>query len=139
MSKIKYWPRRELLLGWLPAILYMALIFYMSSHPAPEEVKWLPIIAKLKLVHMIEYGILYLLLFWAIRKTTPYNMLGSFALALELTVIYGLTDEFHQIFVQGRTASLVDAFANGVGACLFHAGLSLRRKQSSFSEISPII
>ena len=106
----------------------MALIFYMSSRPAPNELRCIPIIAKLKLVHIIEYGILYLLVWFAIIKTTAYNELEAFTLALMITVLYGLTDEFHQIFVIGRTASLMDVVADGVGGILAQAGLSLSRK-----------
>jgi VanZ family protein len=105
--------------------LYMALIFYMSSKPAPNELRCIPIIAKLKVVHIIEYGILYLLLWYAIIKTTTYNKLEAFALALTITVLYGLTDEFHQIFVAGRTASLMDVVADGVGGVLAQTGASV--------------
>jgi len=118
MSKFKY---------WLPSILYMAFIFYMSSRAAPEEVKWLPIIAKLKLVHIIEYGILYLLFLWPIRKTTTLANIEAFSVAFMLILIYGLTDEFHQIFVVGRTASLVDAVAIGVGAVLMQGCIILKK------------
>jgi VanZ family protein len=105
----------------------MAFIFYMSSRAAPEEVKWLPIIAKLKLVHIIEYGILYLLFLWPIRKTTTLANIEAFSVAFMLILIYGLTDEFHQIFVVGRTASLVDAVANGVGAVLMQGCIILKK------------
>jgi VanZ family protein len=108
-SKIKY---------WIPAILYMAFLYYLSSRPAPEELKWIPIIAKLKLVHIIEYGILYFLVWYAVIKTTSYNKLEAFSLALMFTILYGLTDEFHQIFVVGRTARLEDVVADGVGGIL---------------------
>ena len=103
----------------------MALLFYLSSRPVPEELKWLPIIAKLKIVHIIEYGILYLLLWHATIKTTAYNKREAFALALMITVLYGLTDEFHQVFVQARTARLEDVVADGVGGILAQAGISI--------------
>jgi len=106
----------------------MALLFYLSSRPAPEELKWLPIIAKLKVVHIIEYGILYLFVWYAVTKTTAYNRLGTFALALMITVLYGLTDEFHQIFVQARTARLEDVVADGVGGIISQAGISISSK-----------
>jgi len=118
MSKVKY---------WLPAIFYMAFIFWLSSRPSPEELKMIPIIAKLKLVHIIEYGILYYLLWFAVGKTTSYGWFEIFILALFLTVLYGLTDEFHQIFVQGRTARLEDVAADGVGALLTQFGITRRK------------
>jgi len=119
ISKIKY---------WIPAILFMATIFLLSSRPAPEELKHFPIIAKLKLVHIIEYGILYLLVRYAIKRTTSYNKLEMFYLALMITILYGLTDEFHQIYVVSRTAKLEDAIANGVGGLLAQAGIGLSGK-----------
>jgi VanZ family protein len=115
-SKIKY---------WIPAILYMAFLFYLSSRPAPEELKWIPTIAELKLVHIIEYGILYFLVWYAVIKTTSYNKLEAFTLALMVTILYGLTDEFHQIFVVGRTARLEDVAADVVGCILTQAGISI--------------
>ena len=106
----------------------MALIFCLSSRPVMNELKWFPIIAKLKLIHIIEFGILYFLARHAIVKTTTYNKIEAFALALSITILYGLTDEFHQIFVLGRTARLVDVVADGVGAIIVAAGISLRDK-----------
>jgi VanZ family protein len=104
----------------------MALLFYLSSRPVPDIIKWLPIIAKLKLVHIVEYGLLYFLVSYAITKTTAYNKLETFALAFMVTVLYGLTDEFHQLFVWGRTARLEDVVADGVGSVLVAIGIKLR-------------
>lgn len=96
----------------------MALIFWMSSNPSPEFVHHFPMIAKLKVIHMVEYGILYILIRWAMKRTTELNEIEIFTTAFMLTLIYGLTDEFHQIFVQGRTARLEDVLADGVGALI---------------------
>lgn len=119
MSKIKY---------WLPSILYMALIFYLSSHPSPEVARRFPIIAQLKVIHMIEYGILYLLFWWAFIRTTTYSKLEAFSLAFTMTVLYGLSDEFHQIFVPERTARLLDVVADGIGAVIVQAGIAISGK-----------
>jgi VanZ family protein len=104
----------------------MALLFYLSSRPAPEELRWFPVIAKLKVVHIIEYGILYLFVRYAVIRTAAYDKLSVFALSLMITVLYGLTDEFHQIFVVARTSRLVDVAADGVGGIL--AGLVSNRR-----------
>lgn len=88
-----------------------------------------PIIARLKIVHIIEYGILYLLVWHAITNTTDYNKIETFALALMITVLYGLTDEFHQIFVVGRTSRFMDVAADGVGGLLAEAGRAISNKQ----------
>ena len=39
-------------------------------------------------------------------------------LALVLATLYGVTDEFHQMFVPGRTADRYDVLADGIGATL---------------------
>jgi len=119
MSKFKY---------WLPAIVYMALIFWLSSRSVPETLKHFPIIAKLKVVHLIEYGVLYFLCWFAIVRTTAYRRHEAFILALTITVLYGCTDEFHQIFVPQRTARISDIVADGVGGLLTQAGISALRK-----------
>jgi VanZ family protein len=103
----------------------MAFIFYLSSNPAPEEVKWLPVIAGLKVSHMIEYGILFILVRYGLVQTTAYDKLSIFALALMITLLYGLTDEFHQIFVDTRTARLIDVVADGAGGMLAQAAISV--------------
>ena len=109
MSKIRY---------WLPAILYMALIFYFSSRTPSGMFHIFPIIFGLKTSHMVEFGILYSFYYYALRKTTSYDVIEAFSVAFMLTLIYGLTDEFHQIFVIGRTSRLIDAVANVAGALI---------------------
>ncbi len=120
MSKFKF---------WIPAILYMAFIFWLSSRPAPDQIRFLPIIFKLKVVHLIEYGFLYFLFWWAISRTTNYCKLEIFILALTATVLYGLTDELHQAFVPQRTASLIDVAADGIGGLLAQAGVTILEKK----------
>lgn len=97
---------------WAPAALYMALIFYLSSGPVPEPVKHTPIFVQIKFSHIAEYAALNLLLFFAIRMTTkvPYGWAAVYSIFL--TSIYGLTDELHQVFVPGRSASFIDSFTN---------------------------
>lgn len=113
---------------WIPAILYMTFIFCLSSRPAAEIVKCLPIILGLKIVHMIEYGMLFYLIRFATIRTTSFKGWGIFLFSLALTILYSLSDEFHQMFVPSRSASLVDVLANGVGAALVQCGINLRTK-----------
>lgn len=105
------WPIALIL--WLPPVAYMALIFYMSSRPAPEGL--LPEIWNIdKVIHFIEYGILGILWFRAL-KTSGANI-GRIAIAaFAITFLYGLSDEIHQYFVPERDASVFDAVADGLG------------------------
>ncbi len=101
---------------WIPAILYMALIFYMSSHPAPEAAREVPIYFDIKIVHIVEYAILSLLFFFALDRTARIPLVWKLIYAVALTYLYGLTDELHQVFVPFRSGQLIDTMANLIGA-----------------------
>jgi len=66
-----------------------------------------------KAAHFTEYGILFWLLIRGPMAHRPY-------LALMLCVVYALTDEGHQVFVPGRTASLYDVALDSSGALFSH-------------------
>jgi VanZ family protein len=114
---------------WLPPLLYMLLIFYLSSQPAP-----LPVLTEHvwdKALHFPEYLVLCTLLVRALRGegvTTPRAAL----LALLLTSAYGASDEFHQSFVPERTADVYDWVADSTGAAaaaaVFSTASRLRRR-----------
>jgi VanZ family protein len=106
-------------LYWLPAILYMLLIFILSSFPAPEPLRKVPIIYDIKLVHIVEYGVLSLLYTFALQNTTTLNYKQILWTSVFLTVAYGITDEIHQYFVPQRTCKLSDVLGNLLGALLF--------------------
>ena len=81
---------------------------------------------------MIGYGILALT-YWRV-----FEFRGKkFWLAWLLTVLYALTDEYHQSFVAGRHPSLFDAFVyDNLGAliCLSLAALFFRSKKTAPPE-----
>jgi len=110
------------ILLWVMTFAYMAFIFYLSSRPALEAARRFPIIYQLKLVHMLEYGILSALLFFSARESGVKNVYEAAAFAIVAALLYGTIDEFHQIFVPGRTAKLMDIVANGIGAAVVQAG-----------------
>ncbi|MBI5286635.1 MAG: VanZ family protein [Deltaproteobacteria bacterium] len=101
---------------WIPLLSYMALIFYLSSQPL-EELK-LPEIWNIdKLLHVVEYGLLGFLWFRAL-KVSFESTTNLYWLAFVLTLLYGISDEIHQIFVPNRSSSIFDAIADGIGGWL---------------------
>ena len=105
-------------LSLLPPLLYMALIFHMSSHPVPEMLKTWPIWNAIKLVHLVEYGILASLWAWGLRHATnwtPRIVAGSATL---FSFLWGVSDEYHQAFVPSRTAKLSDALTDLLAAAI---------------------
>ncbi|MEM2918709.1 MAG: VanZ family protein [Candidatus Altiarchaeota archaeon] len=101
---------------WLIILLYMALIFYLSSVPYPPQ----PITGLKKeapiIEHIIEFIILGILLVPGFRAIGYHNQ--SFVFAILFGVFYGISDEIHQYFVPGRYAELSDILANSIGVLL---------------------
>lgn len=86
---------------WLPVFLWALVIFALSSIQqvtASQFLIW-DFISK-KTAHVLEYTILYILVFRALEK--------KFLLSFIIVILYAATDELHQSFVPGRTATLFD-------------------------------
>jgi len=66
-----------------------------------------------KLIHFVEFALFGSLLFLAFASAgwRPWDA----PLAIVLGVIYGITDETHQIFVPGRVADPLDAVVDCAG------------------------
>lgn len=117
----------------------MALIFWASSDRRSFEhsstiirpiVHWLfprlpepqiheVILAARKLAHFTEYALLAILLWRALRssegeKTQRWRWSISLW-TLFFVVLYAATDEFHQLFVPSRQASVLDVLLDSIG------------------------
>lgn len=96
-------------LFWIPAIIIMSLIFYLSSKQSVPGPSFPDYIA-----HFIAYGILAATYYFALRNSSG-SRVNFVLLAFLLTSFYGLSDEIHQSFVPGRESSVkdwaVDSFA----------------------------
>lgn len=95
-------------------MLYAGLIYFLSSRPwndLPVELFY----GADKVIHYFMYFGLGFMLIWAFRATRlKYNTHLLFIAAI-ITVLYGISDELHQIFVPGRTASIADIVADTLG------------------------
>lgn len=102
------------IIRFLP-ILYMTAIWIMSSHPADAIVKLQKGDRFIKeSLHLVEFGILYILLFLAVLTFTEMSRKGNLLLIL-ISSLYGLTDEIHQYFVPYRSATLIDLVKDMIG------------------------
>jgi VanZ family protein len=100
---------------YLLPLLWMALIFAVSSTSNPPGQGGGN--AASYAAHFTEFAILALLLARAIGIGMPERGLVVVATAAALIgAAYGLSDEWHQSFVAGRDASLVDASFDAAGA-----------------------
>ena len=118
---------KKIFLFWGPVVLWCGVIFTLSSLPTLPEVGfvWWDFVMK-KSAHIIEYAILYFLLWRAITETKCSFPPGGVAspggnirkickknnsawiLPLIVGLIYAISDEYHQSFVIGRTAMARD-------------------------------
>ena len=98
---------RSTVVVWLPVLVWAAVIFAFSSVPSlsTELGTWDTILRKL--AHLAEYAILGALLLRATRHA---------AVAVALAGLYAVTDEVHQLFVEGRHGSPLDVGIDTLGA-----------------------
>jgi VanZ family protein len=98
---------------WLPVALYMAAIFYVSSlqnPPIPSGV------ADVDLHALAYFGLMLVVVRAVSRGTWTGVTTGTIAMAWAITVAYGATDEWHQMYVPTRHAELGDWQADAIGA-----------------------
>ena len=145
---------------WMPAIVWMALIFLGSTDVLSAEhtsrflipfLRWLDPQISLaalaaiqlgirKLGHLTEYAILAMLLWRALRGGTRWQTKTSilFLVAAFSCAIFAASDEFHQSFILSRTSSPADIMIDICGALIglaICALFAIRRQQKQ--EISP--
>lgn len=97
----------------LPAVVWMAGIFFVSSIPGPQ----LPVSPDLsdRWLHFFEYGIFAVLLIYAWSafvsrlRRRDYLGVGLFG------VLYGGIDEWHQSLVPQRQSSVTDVAYDTAG------------------------
>jgi len=118
----------------LPAILWASIIFFGSSIPGTR----LPSFAHLindKVIHASIFFLLGLLVYRALepKVKAPAFDWRRLIIAISAVILYGISDEFHQGFVPGRTVDYSDALADSLGG-VFSAlliWLHERRKPSA--------
>lgn len=101
---------------WGPVGLQLAIIFAASSIPYLREI---PGGISDKSGHSIGYAMLAGLLLRALAGGRLAGVTWKRGIAaIVLATLYGVSDEFHQLFVPGRSADPYDVLADGVGATI---------------------
>ena len=133
---------------WVPVILAMAVIYWMSSgtfssdntsrfivpvihflFPGMQEagVEQLHGLVR-KFGHLTEYFILSFLLFRAFRGPSSKRWSLRWAVSAALvSAVYAFSDEFHQSLVSTRTASLADIGIDTVGGIIAQIAIACRK------------
>lgn len=144
----------------ITAVAWAALVFYMSTERFGSDFSQLLLAHALtalhisvsprtfhildtllrKLAHITEYAILAFFVYGSLAKEQLFRWSPRQALwCLGAVALYSLTDEFHQRFVPGRHASLVDSGIDIVGASIaialiFEAGRLFLRTSTDQSS-----
>lgn len=139
MKKLRY---------FIPAILWMIFIFIMShtngDSSSNQSGFFVEIILKVinidhntltflirKAAHMSEYALLLFFIYYGLKKSTTYKY--TLLLSLLVTFLYACSDEFHQLFIPGRSGQLKDVLIDTIGGLFMLLVIYLwqRKKPSS--------
>lgn len=129
---------KKQLLAWLWPVLWMVLIFTLSHQPAgvsggisseivrqvfeavvrivPVEFETLHTLFR-KSAHFFAYFVLGLLLLRALRKS-GVDLQRALAWAFVFSALYAASDEFHQLFIPGRSGEVRDVLIDSAGAAI---------------------
>ena len=107
--------------AWGPAAGWAAVLFVLSALPDISGPARIPYADKLG--HMGLYAVLGGLLAWGRAKAG--RPLGHVSL-LMIGALYGLSDEWHQMYVPGRSPDVADWVADVVGLLVGYTLVTLR-------------
>jgi VanZ family protein len=127
--------RRFFLYAWLPVLLWMFFIFFLSSVPG-QEIPDLSIPHFHRWVHFFQYSVLgWLWVRALLLRIRKMRYLKASVFAWILTASFACSDEWHQTFTPGRSGRLedviFDALCAVVGILLY---LVARKKTSEKSS-----
>ncbi len=116
--------KKSLILSWAAALLFMAVIFILSAQKGDESQSLSDrfiIIFGLKFssdfvrtcAHFLEYASLSVLIYNALYRS--YGYFRPF-LSVIISALYAVTDEIHQLFVEGRACQITDIIIDSIGA-----------------------
>ncbi len=103
-------------LRFVPMVLVMGTIFFLSAQPGDSLS--LPDIPNIdKLLHAGIYGLLAATIMFAVQENRWHTRPCMVGISVVIfCLLYGLSDEWHQSFVPGRTPDILDIAADTFGA-----------------------
>ena len=131
-------------IAWLLFVSWLILIFYFSNQPGSISsdlsnhvlktilnnlaISNFTVLAGIlrKLAHFSEYFILSFLTLNLVKQykvVSPYD----FVLVMFFCFFYASSDEFHQLFIENRTASFLDVLLDYSGSLLYLTIIGFKR------------
>ena len=154
LTQTPYNRMRRFLKYWLPLLIWLVVIFVGSTSVMSAEhtsryvvpfllwlkpgispnAIWTILVITRKCAHVIEYAVLALLLWRALRSYPTFHAksLMLFGGVLLGCALFAASDEFHQTFVKTRTPSVRDVLLDVSGALVgLLIGASLAGRHSA--------
>lgn len=105
------WLEKNEGISWFIVVLIALGIFYVSSLSFSSISYGSNVISTV--YHVLAFFLLAFFLQIALVRGKNLNLI---ALAFFLAIVYGISDEFHQYFVPGRSTTLKDVLLDALGA-----------------------
>lgn len=104
---------------WVLVIIWAGAIYYFSN----KSLNFLaaPGIEALflrKLGHMVEFGVLCFLIFRILGQTEKRHIYWNLFWAVVFSVLYAVSDEYHQSLIQGRVGTYTDVIIDSAGVLI---------------------
>lgn len=127
---------RHFLFTWGPVGIYSLAIFAFSSRSNLAVLASFP--AMDKFIHAAEYAVLGGL--WVRAVSQSWRALPTSRVlvsAVLFVTLYGISDEWHQAYVPGRTPGMADALADTAGGTLGSLGFLCFKARRKAGRLRP--
>ncbi|MFC1651599.1 VanZ family protein [Patescibacteria group bacterium] len=105
---------KTILFYWLPVILWMGVIFYLSNQPDLKTNLGIWDTILRKIAHAFEFGILTLLV-WRTLAQYQLKLFYLIGFSSLISLLYAISDEWHQSFINSRNGNVLDVLIDCVG------------------------
>jgi len=101
----------------IPAFVIMGVLFYLSNQPGTGLPALHPPMDKI--IHFLAYAVLGgSFCLWVREPRWTNSPIKHIAIVFTACAVFGISDEFHQSFVPGRSVSIGDFIADLAGCLL---------------------
>ncbi len=108
----------------LPVLIWMGVLFYLSSLSQPQgKIISAPSPHMPPVEIMYHFGVYLVLSILLRRALMAYSVRYATGFAMGIAVLYGISDEIHQLYVPFRACELKDILIDSAGSfvmCLRH-------------------
>ena len=122
-----------------PLIFWLVLIYGLSDQSQLADIEdEITERVVYKLAHVLAYAVLAWL-WWRVLAPQRQATWLVLPMAWVLSILYGISDEIHQLYVPGRSGRVADVLFNAAGALLTVLLLRRFERLRGFPETWPVV